>query len=208
MIFHFYRRAFFILAALPLLAGCGNLLPRPDGAQAFYLLNPTAIEDKRLRPTLDTVLRIDQPQAPGALDGVRIALRQGDQEIRYYADVRWSDRLPRLMQGAMVETFERARLFKAVVQPGSGLRSDWVLETRLADFQASYSEAAPQITVTINATLRLMQGGKGPFAHRVSAQIKATSPNMSAIITAFDLAQQKAVQELMVWVYQQASESK
>ena len=49
-----------------------------------------------------------------ALETDRIMVRQGGDKISYYKGIAWSDRLPRLVQARMIETFQNSGAVKAV----------------------------------------------------------------------------------------------
>ena len=191
-----------------LLAGCGGLLPKPDAATNLYSLNPaprlTASLAKRA-----AILRIDPPATVGALDNDRMALRQGLNELRYFAGARWADRMPKLMQANIVNSLQRADLFAAVLPAGGGVKADWVIESNIAEFQARYLAAdgagqptgAPVIDLVMTVALRKTSGEGRPEILQIRESLEAQGTSMAAIIAAFDAVQQKAVGQITAWAH-------
>src|ERR1700721_3014845 len=85
------------------LAGC-SVLPSPTMAQ-IYRINPS-VNDPPTGRTLHKRLVVDIPTASESLDTDRIALIRERTRFDYYANSLWTDRVPLLLQGLLVEAFE------------------------------------------------------------------------------------------------------
>src|ERR1700760_278794 len=106
------RRALLVSSASAVvLAGCSNLIGPPD-AFPIYMLRahiPPAPAGQRLA----WQLTVDQPNAPDALDRSRIAIVKSTLEMDYYANAQWQDRLPDLVQSAIMEGFDATNRISA-----------------------------------------------------------------------------------------------
>jgi cholesterol transport system auxiliary component len=138
---------------LVFLAGCGGDLLGPGKASQLYLLNPTygPVDG----PTVSWALDVAQPSAADNLDTSRIALFNPPARMDYYANAQWPDRLSNLVQTAMVQAFEQSGKIAAVAPDEAGLRSDYMLQTEIRDFNAIYDvpDGVPRVKVRIMAKL-------------------------------------------------------
>ena len=64
---------------------------------------------------------IAEPSALKALDGQNIVISPAPGNIQYLKGAQWADRLPRVVQARLAETFQRSGEFKGVGKPGEGL---------------------------------------------------------------------------------------
>src|ERR1700754_75783 len=117
------RRALVLSSVLAVaLAGCSNIIGPPD-APPIYLLK-AQLPPAQPGPRVAWQLTVDQPDAPDALDTMRIALVQSNMQMDYYANSRWPDRLPDLVQGALIEGFDSSNRVSAA-RDSDGLKSDY-----------------------------------------------------------------------------------
>ena len=98
------RRMFLTGAAALALSGCSSDLIGPPPAGQIYTLNPGFTPGGGGK--VDWALSIDRPDVPGGLDTDRIALFQPGGMQDFYANAVWPDRLPALIQRALLDGFE------------------------------------------------------------------------------------------------------
>ena len=55
--------------------------------------------------------------------------------IQYLAGAQWADRLPRIVQARLAETFQRSSNFTGVGKPGEGLAIDYQVLTEVRAFE-------------------------------------------------------------------------
>ena len=146
------RRALLLAGGAALvLAGCAG-----GGQQIqIYVLRPDLAKNPPGVP-VNWSLSVATPYAAAGLNIDRIGLTRSAETLDYFADSAWTDRLPVLVQSALVEAFETSGRITQVSRDTSGLKSDYVLETELRDFTAHYettNSQPPNIVVNINAKL-------------------------------------------------------
>jgi len=188
-----------ILVSAPLLAGCGGLLT--DAPQRpLYRVNPTPTFPAGL-PHVSAQLLVATPATPAGLDTARIALSRAPVSLDYFADAAWTDRVPFLVQTALVEGFEKSAAISAVGPEGLGLRADFVLETAIGDFEAMYDspEGPPRIVVKLNEKLVRMPERRIVAQTSVSRDAKATANSLVEIVRGFERALGGAVEEVVTW---------
>ena len=181
------------------LAGCSGLFGGNQPAQ-LYRVTPTSTFPANL-PHRSVQILIDVPLSPAGLDSSRIALTRSAVSIDYYADSEWTERVPLLVQTALLESFENSKSIIAIDRESAGLRADFILKTELRHFEAVYDSpnGAPEIWVSINVRLA------DPTERDIIAQTsfergqRAVANNIPDIILAFDEALGAVLKDIVVW---------
>ncbi|MDF1720193.1 MAG: ABC-type transport auxiliary lipoprotein family protein [Minwuia sp.] len=197
MIRRFLRLA---IVAVPLtlsLAACGNFLGVPRAASNIYTLTPKSTFAAGM-PRVDWQLVIEEPLASGGLEGARIAVRPNDLEMKYFADTRWTERAPKMIQTLLVESFENSGTIIAVGRQAIGLRADFSLKTELREFQVeSYRNG--QVRVRVNA--KLIRQARQTITNSASFEATAqpTGPGIALAVRAFDAALGAVLRDIVEW---------
>ena len=92
----------------------------------IYRLSPT-VDDPPAGPVLRKRLVVDIPTASESLDTDRIALIRDRTRFDYYANSLWTDRVPLLVQGLLMEAFENDGSIAEVARDASNMTPDYVL---------------------------------------------------------------------------------
>jgi cholesterol transport system auxiliary component len=194
-----HRRSFASGLLLPLLVGCGGLLPKPPERQIYRLTATPAF--RAGLPRIDAQLLIATPSAPAGFDTARIALSRSAITLDYFADAEWADRTPFLVQAALIDGFEKSRAFAGVSSEGSGLQADLVLGIEVRDFAATYDSpnGPPRVRVQLNAELVRMPGRKIVAETIVTRQATAAGNDVPSVVQAFNEAVGGAVEDLVAW---------
>lgn len=191
-------RRLFAPALLLAASGCAPLFSGP----APNLYRVSAVHD--FPPDLPRVpvqLLIEAPQAAGGLDTRRIALARSPVTLDYFADSEWTDRLPLLVQAALVDSFENSRAIAALGRDSAGLRADFILRSAIRHFEADYRTASgpPVIRVTIAVRLVRMPAGAIVAGTILSARTPARANTVPDIVAAFDAALATVMKQIVLW---------
>jgi cholesterol transport system auxiliary component len=194
-----------LLAAAPVamtavsLAGCGGLIPQAPPSN-LYTLSPKSTFPADL-PKLDFQLVVEEPFAAGGLDTHRIAIFTTPYEVKYYPEARWSERVPRLVQTLLVESFENTGRIVSVGRQSVGLRSDFNLKSELREFQAELKDASgvPEVVIALNAKLVSQTRHQIVASNNFSRRMKAKNSSLLAVVEAFDDALGKVLRDTVVW---------
>ncbi|MDR3517533.1 MAG: ABC-type transport auxiliary lipoprotein family protein [Azospirillaceae bacterium] len=192
------------LAALTAVAGCTAF--SPDQSRLFNLR--AARQFSPDLPQADWQLVVDLPVSAAGLDTSRIALSTDPTSVDYFAGVAWIERVPLLVQGLMVESFENSGRIVAVGRDSADLRADFVLTTDLRDFQAEYSAgrgAPPQAHVRWTAKLVAMPRRSIEASRTFEARIPASGSGIEAVVEAFDAALSRVMSDIVAWALIQGS---
>jgi cholesterol transport system auxiliary component len=203
------RRAAAAVLAMLLLAACTGVLPGAGPAPTLFTLTPK----NTFRADLAKVgwqLVVEEPLAAGGLDTNKIAVMPNALELQYYADARWTERAPRMVQTLLVESFENTGKIVAVGRQAVGLRSDFNLKSELREFQTEYraGETAPRVRVRLNVKL-IEQPRQEIIASRNFEHVEQPkSAAMPDVIDAFDEALGKVLRRTVEWTLATAEEAR
>lgn len=188
-------RAVAVTGAAGLLAGCSSVLGSFQTTETFDLTAPT---DVKVPGGTHAQILIADPQALSVLDSDRVVVRDGPTEIRYLGGSQWSDRLPKLIQARLVQTFENSGRARAVGKPGQGLAIDYQVVTDIRRFE--YQAKERQAAVEISAKLMNDRDGRVVGTQIFRATVPVATDSVSAIVTALDSATDTVLIGILRWV--------
>ena len=179
--------------------GCASLLglsPAPH----LYRVTPKSTYPANL-PHPSVQILVDVPLAPAGLDTTRIALSHSAVSIDYFADSEWTDRLPQLVQTALLESFENSRAITAIDRESIGLRADFILKTEIRHFEALYDSpnGPPVVWVAIIARLVAPSGREIVAQSSFERREQASANEIPRIVVAFDEALGAVIKDIVVW---------
>ena len=141
---------------------------------------------------------IAEPSALKALDGENIVIKPAPGEIQFLKGAQWADRLPRIVQARLAETFQRSGSFKGVGKPGEGLAIDYqiIAEVRAFEIRVDGGERAD-----VELFVRILNDRNGVV--RASRIFEASAPvagaGNNAYVRALDKAFGQAALEIVTW---------
>ncbi len=197
------RRLFLSGAAGLTLSGCGgNLLGLgPPEAGPVYTVLPKFPPAPAGQAKVAWALSILRPDAAPGLDNDRIALTQPDGTMDFYAKATYPDRLPPIVQQALLNGFEASGRIDAVAPEQEALHADYNLVTEIKDFAAHYAVAdgIPNVTVALTVKLSTAHGRVivGNFSTVQNGSASANSA--AAAVQALQQALHAAVTEIVNW---------
>lgn len=186
------RAIAFALAATAALAGCAS----PNAPRAFDIAAASSFPARA--GAVRGQLLVAEPKAIASLDTDRIAVRGPGGAYSYLADGAWADRLPKLLQARIIQSFENANRLRSVGRPGDRLASDWQL---LADIRSFEVAAASSAEVVVELSVKLVNDRTGRIlAGRVfSARAPAGGTDAVNAARAFNEAVDGVLREIVVW---------
>ncbi len=187
------------IAASLFSASCVSLLPETAPPKPRYHISAADASALQGAP-LGWSLVVDDPHTTRVYDSARIAVSTGPGKIEYLAGGEWADRGPRLVQAALVETFQDSGRILAVGDRSAVPIGDIVLQTDIRAMHLDAHHGDPVSTVVIYA--RLSDGKGGVYAaRRFDAAAPARSVRADDVVAAFDAAFTAAISELVAWTY-------
>jgi cholesterol transport system auxiliary component len=182
------------MALTVVLSGCALL----GGTKVLdtYELTAPAAGDGRGRSYRQIL--IAEPSALKALDGQNIVITPAPGNIQYLKGAQWADRLPKIVQARLAETFQRSGEFKGVGKPGEGLAIDYQVIVEVRAFQIRVNGAA---TADVELFVRLLNDRNGVVrAEKVfTASAPVTGDGNGAYVSALDAAFGQVAVEIVDW---------
>jgi cholesterol transport system auxiliary component len=132
-------------AALALLAGACSSSPAPT---TFDL---TAPRSPARGGAISGQIVVAEPTTIQSLEGERIIVKDAAGSVSFVGGGQWADRLPRLIQARLIQTYENSSRIRAVSRPGDRVTADYQLNTDIRAFQidAATGEAFVDLSVRL-----------------------------------------------------------
>jgi cholesterol transport system auxiliary component len=177
-----------ILAIAASLGACSSS-PVPG----FDLAAPRDLRGARVPGQVAVV----EPTALQPLEAQNIIVRDAAGSVSILGGGQWTDRLPRLIQSRLIQTFENASA-KAVSRPGDGITPDYQLNTEVRAFQLDAARGEAHVEFSE----KLVQTGTGRIvrARVFTARVPVTSSNAGEVAQALDRAMGTVFVEIVRWV--------
>ncbi len=180
-----------VVALAAMLAGCAG-----KASNDTYGLSATPVVEGPA--STNRQILVPEPTALKALDSDQVVVRLSGSEIQYLAKSQWSDRLPKMVQAKLVQTFENTGKVGGVGKPGEGLAIDFQVITDIRSFEVS-TEGADTGVVEIFAKIVNDRSGE-VVAQKV---FRATAPSRGsdnpAFIGALNAAFEQVAAEIVSW---------
>jgi len=181
-------------AALPACVGGSSVEP----PRTFYL-SPLDAPPPGLSQ-VDWSLVVQPPQTAPALRTNRILQAFAPNEFDSYAGAEWGDQAPLMVQALIIRSFQTSGAIDVVANERQRLRPDFTLNWTLAPFFAQGPlGAAPEARVGLDAQLVQARGREIVGTRSFEASVQAASPELTAIVAAFDDATHLVLGELIPW---------
>ena len=181
------------------LSACSGIIGPPE-PPPLYMLKAAALPAGG-GPRVPWQMSITLPDAPDSLDTSRIALVQPTNQMDYYASASWQDRLPFLVQRALIDAFEASGRIAAVGRDTDGLKSDYLLLTDIHDFQARYDteDAPPTAVVQLSVKLIAARNRTIALAKTVGKEVPSSQNTVPAVVAAFNQALTDTMAQTVAW---------
>jgi cholesterol transport system auxiliary component len=171
------------------LAGCASSVPATFDLSA----TPSARPARALRAQV----AVTEPIATAPADSDRIVVRPTPDTVATLKGAQWAERLPRLIQTRLLQSFENARLQRSVTRPDGRVVAQYALNTEIRRFDMDLSRG--EAVVEISA--RLVEEGAGRIAAaRVFAvRLPVAGEDGPAAAAALDAALGDVMGQIVLW---------
>ena len=131
------------------------------------------------------------------LDSDRIIVRDSSGALSFLGGAQWADRVPKLVQTRLVQTFENASRIASVSRPGERIVPDLQLITDIRRF--NIDTASGTAVVEITAKLVGDRTGAGPARQDLLGQRAGLGRRWRAAAQALDRALSQVLIEIVRW---------
>lgn len=142
-------------------------------------------------------LIIAEPAALAALDGDKIVVRPAPGETAALGDAQWEDRLPKLLQARLLQSFENASLLRRVGRPADKIATDYALVSTVRAFEIAAAERSAVVEIAVKIVRE--RTGRIVTARVFRAVVPAASTEGPAAVAALNAAFVKVAREIVVW---------
>lgn len=181
------------MAALLAVSGCSS-----GTAPTTYDL--TAVRDgavaKRLNPGRGQLL-VSEPITVQVFDSDRIIVKDASGAISFIGGGQWADRVPRLVQARLIQTFENIGGRAAVGRPGDRIIGDYQLNTDIRAFQIM--SGTGEAVVELSVKLINDKTGRVVAARIFTGRVPASASDAGAAAAALDKALMGVLAEIVRW---------
>ncbi len=193
------NRLLFIVT-LSLLTGCGPLIPLPgESPKRFNLSHIPSSNDKQLS-TLQLI--VDIPTTSVFLDTQRIAVVPAHQQIDYFSNMEWAERLQLVVQESVTYSLQNLNIFRAVTRQNDGIIPDRQLKINIRNFQVN---TAPQAVAEAEYYVQLInvisrdEIARQTFTASIPLRIYST-PVAEDVAAALDQANKTIISDMAQWL--------
>ena len=187
-------RMLIFTAAAALAAGCFGGLRNETPAPLIYRIDAPALASGA--PLAVDLLVVVAEAAPG-LDHAGIAGRWPGQRLDYLSGARWADRLPLLLQSALIESLQDSGRLRSVQGDLGRFHATHVLAVKVQVFEADYTAGAvPTARVVLAATLGRQVDRRVLASFSVATSQPAAANRLTEVVAALDAAFGRAATEV------------
>jgi len=201
-------RTLLILAVGASLSSCLSLLPDPKPAPSIYRL---ATITQPVSPAANAeIIRVERPAAAQLLSTNDIVVTDGGQKLSAIARANWAEVTPVLIQGVLIEALESSPQFIGL-DPTTGAKTETRVHLVVKNFEANFDngpQSAPLAVVHYSVTYARSGDRRLLGTRTVRKTMRASSVNVSSIVTAIEQANDAAMSDIVTWLETQKSQNR
>jgi len=144
------------------------------------------------------LLAVEQPTALQILDTEKVVIAPTPGEVAYLPDAQWVDRLPKLLQARIVQTFENSSRIRAVAKTQDRVSADYLLVVDVRQFGIQAYDG-PTANVELSVKIVYQRGGRIAAATVLSSRVAASGSSGSAATLALDQAFSDVLVQMVKW---------
>ncbi len=142
-------------------------------------------------------LVVQEPTTVQAIDSDRVIVRDSTGALSFVGGAQWADRVPKLVQVRLIQTFENANRLGSVGRPGDRITPEVQLLTDIRSF--NIDAASGMAVVEISAKLVGDRTGDIRRARLFSARVPAGAVDGAGATQALDQALSQVLVEIVRW---------
>lgn len=182
------------------LSGCFSLAGNQNAPEIVtYVLEDTGHATPAATPNPRTLLVLDTAtNAFYNTDNIAFSRAPGTRGLYQYA--RWSDRPGKRFGDLLQARLEADRIFATVATTGSGVKGDWVLDTRLLALYHQASVAPGSVHVELRAEIVDLRSRTLVARKLFTQDVPAPAYNAAGAVAAFNIATGKLLDDIQAWL--------
>jgi cholesterol transport system auxiliary component len=194
--------------SIAFLSGCVSILPEEPAASQKIVLTPQ-LSKKIQGKSVSEALIVEKPLMLESLDSTRVKIIVHDNAgvalADFIAGVEWSDKLPTVLQEALITLYEKTGKFTAVGRAEEQFHAAYRLHLALTNFEVvKDADSSMNVMIGLSAKCVHSQGrhvlAQKNFLHKVEVQ----GQGLQGIIKAFEKAASVSFTEIIEWTVEKA----
>lgn len=184
------------LAITLLLSGC-SVIPNPGEPPKRFVLDTVKPMGERKHAPHKLIVELPNVYPPA--DTQRIGVMPASNQIDYYADCEWSDRLSVLIQDALVYSLQNRKVFAGVTRTNDNIFPDLLLKTDIRKF---FIVQHPHPTAVVEYYVQLIRLND----HHVLSQqtfeaaLPLTEESIEQVTTKLNEANIQTILKILDWI--------
>ncbi len=150
----------------------------------------------RLRGSRAAIV-VNEPTTVQTLDSDRVIVKDSAGALSFLGGAQWADRVPKLVQVRLIQTFENGSRIASVSRPGERIVPDYQLVTDIRAF--NIEAASGSALVEITAKLVTDRTGQIQRAKVFTARVPAAGGDAGNAAHALDRALSQVLVEIVRW---------
>jgi cholesterol transport system auxiliary component len=173
-----------------LLTACASAPPQTYDLTAL----PASIKSSGAK---NSQIIIYEPNVIALYDTERVVIKGINQGFTYLPNTQWADRLPKLVQSRLIQSFENTSRYKSVGRPSDHINAGILLTTEIRAFEIS--EDTREAVVEISAKLVGQNSGRIETTRIFISRAPVASIDSVGSTAALDVALQSALSQIVNW---------
>jgi cholesterol transport system auxiliary component len=179
-----------------LLPGCALLGGGSTPLDTYELSAATPVSAGPSRAR--TQILIAEPSALKSLDSENIVIKPAAGEIQYLKGAQWADRLPRVVQSRLAQSFQESGRLGGVGKPGEGLAIDYQVIAEIRAFEIRL-DGGDRAVVELFVRILNDRNGTVRASKAFSASATVSGTGNAAFTNALDRAFRSAAADIVDW---------
>lgn len=178
-----------VLAGAVVLGGCSS--PPPATFDLSAAPRPAGVGSL-------ASLAVTEPVAVLLVDSDRVAIRSPGDKVAYLPGAQWPDRLPRIFQAKLIQSFENASKIGLVGRPGDRVTAANALNTEIRTFEAR--EDTREVVVEVSAKIVDDKSGRVVAAQFFTARAPVEQLTGPSVAVALNGVARQVMAQIVRWV--------
>lgn len=204
------RRALAAAAVALLMTACTAIVPRPPAVQNIFVLNTAFPPQASANPGHGSgpTIVVTPPRAAPGFDTPRFAYVPRSNEISYYANSRWAEAPPEMLEPLLIQALEATGEFHAVVKSSSPVPGDLRLDTEIIHLQQEFLAKPSRLRFTVRAQVLDLKQRRVLATRTFDVVEEAPGDNAYGGATAAEAAAGKVLRQVAALAAEQAAGEK
>ncbi len=152
-------------------------------------------------------LTINPPVAIKTIDTEEVLVKSAGGRVSYFSGVAWADRLPKLFQARLVETFANSGAFRAILTNQDRIAGDLSLSIEIRDFQVEVRSGSSEAVIDVYVKLANERENAVVATRHFQERTTAGSEEIGAGVQALNMTFQKIAVAIVLWTTQRRGQS-